>query len=88
MPAVAAVAGAVNPKNKNARIRLYEKLYDIPDDIIQIPHPIIGFTGKIDRMKIDLDLIRYLVENRSEWSVVLVGPVSPDIQRIINWWIK
>lgn len=69
-------------------IEMYEKSYNVPGDIYGIPHPIIGFTGKIDGMKIDLNLIRYLVENRPEWSVVLVGPIFPDVQQIINSWTR
>ncbi len=33
-------------------------------------------------------LIRYLLESRPEWSVVLVGPVFPDSQRVIFSWPK
>lgn len=67
---------------------LYETAGSMPDDIALIPHPIVGFTGKIAGNKIDLGLIRYLVENRPEWSVVLVGPVFPDLQRVIAGWPK
>lgn len=69
-------------------MEMYEKSYSVPNDIADITHPIIGFTGKIDCMKIDLNLIRYLVEKRPEWSVVLVGPIFPDVQRIITGWTR
>ena len=67
---------------------LYETTGPIPDDVALIPHPIVGFTGKIAGNKVDLRLIRYLVENRPSWSVVLVGPVFPDLRRVIAKWQK
>jgi glycosyltransferase involved in cell wall biosynthesis len=69
-------------------LALYEAPGPPPDDIAAIPHPIVGFTGKIASNKIDLGLLRYLVEKRPEWSVVLIGPVFPDLQRVIAGWQK
>jgi len=37
--------------------------------------PVIGYSGVI-RYMLDLDLIRFLAEQRPEWDFVLVGPVS------------
>lgn len=67
---------------------LYEAAGSLPADIALIPHPIVGFTGMIAGNKVDVGSIRYLVESRPEWSVVLVGPVFPDLQRVIAGWPK
>ena len=37
--------------------------------------PVIGYSGVI-RYMLDLDLIRFLAEQRPDWDIVLVGPVS------------
>ncbi len=48
-----------------------------PEDIMKIPRPIIGFAGGINK-NIDLNLIFYLAQQRPEWSIVIVGPLSEN----------
>lgn len=45
-----------------------------PEDIAQIPKPIIGYAGWIKR-HLDLKLILELARLRQDWSFVLVGPI-------------
>jgi glycosyltransferase involved in cell wall biosynthesis len=47
----------------------------IPADIANLPRPIVGFFGLIERW-IDLDLVNYLAERRPQWSFVLIGRVA------------
>jgi glycosyltransferase involved in cell wall biosynthesis len=47
-----------------------------PLDIASIPHPRLGFVGHIHYW-IDLKLIRFLAEQRPDWSFVLIGPTNP-----------
>jgi glycosyltransferase involved in cell wall biosynthesis len=42
-------------------------------DVAELPRPVIGVVGTLQYW-IDFDLIRYLAENRPDWSFVLVGP--------------
>jgi len=44
----------------------------IPEDILEIPHPIIGFHGNLSD-RIDIDLLQFLAERNKDWSFVLVG---------------
>jgi glycosyltransferase involved in cell wall biosynthesis len=46
-----------------------------PADLKQIPHPRIGYVGRIKR-QLDLALLRSLAGRHAEWSFVLVGPVE------------
>lgn len=46
----------------------------IPEDIKQIPKPIVGFIGAIDDYKLDIELLSYLARRRADWSIVLIGP--------------
>jgi glycosyltransferase involved in cell wall biosynthesis len=48
----------------------------IPPDMASIRAPRLGFVGHLHYW-IDLKLIRFLAEKRPEWSIVLIGPVSP-----------
>lgn len=47
----------------------------IPNDISNIPHPIVGYFGVIDE-RIDLDLIRRAAERLPEISFVMIGPLA------------
>jgi glycosyltransferase involved in cell wall biosynthesis len=46
-----------------------------PSDVRDLPRPIIGFFGLIEKW-IDLELVDYLAEQRPNWSFVMVGRVA------------
>lgn len=48
----------------------------IPEDIRQVKKPVIGYTGYISAWRIDVDIIRYIAENLTGCSIVLIGPVD------------
>ncbi|MFN3651796.1 MAG: glycosyltransferase [Armatimonadota bacterium] len=48
---------------------------EIPEDVRNLPHPVIGYYGVIDE-RMDYDAIRALSEAFPEGSIVLVGPVT------------
>ena len=45
-----------------------------PDDLENIPHPIIGFFGALVDLKVDFNLLCQIASRRPEWSIVLIGP--------------
>src|SRR4030042_6207790 len=47
---------------------------EIPDDIKDIPHPILGYWGAIDE-RIDHRLLERLALRHPDWSIVLLGPI-------------
>lgn len=50
----------------------------IPGEIRDLPHPVIGYFGAIDRW-FDLDLIEYLARARPAWSFVFIGKQVIDV---------
>ena len=48
----------------------------LPPDILQLPRPVIGYSGLISR-RLDLALIGYVARAHPEWSLALVGEVNP-----------
>ncbi len=48
----------------------------IPPDIASIKKPVIGYVGALDAYKVDFELVRYIAVERSDWSIVLIGPVA------------
>jgi glycosyltransferase involved in cell wall biosynthesis len=50
----------------------------MPDDIKDIPHPILGFFGLI-RDWVDLDLLAEVARRRADWNIVLLGDSTVDL---------
>lgn len=48
----------------------------VPDDLIKIPSPRIGFIGAISGYKVDFHLLRFIADKRPDWSVILIGKVG------------
>jgi len=46
-----------------------------PSDILQLPKPVIGYSGLISR-RLDLGLIDYIAKVQPEWTLVLIGEVN------------
>jgi len=48
----------------------------VPEDLLKIPSPRIGFIGAISGYKVDFGLLRFIAESRPDWSIVLIGKVG------------
>lgn len=48
----------------------------VPDEIRDLPKPIIGFVGAVSDYKLNADWVLHLAQTRPEWSIVLVGPTG------------
>jgi glycosyltransferase involved in cell wall biosynthesis len=61
---------------------LYNKKHisTIPEDIASIPSPIIGYTGVLVDLRLDIDLIRFLANKYPQWSIVLIGPEDKSFE--------
>jgi teichuronic acid biosynthesis glycosyltransferase TuaH len=77
------LAGYLHKYNPNSRyigqgcnLELFDAsaTHPIPEDIKDIPHPIIGYVGAIVSLRIDIDIISEIARSRPDWSIVLVGP--------------
>lgn len=57
-------------------LSLYDhtKKWVFPDDIQNISHPIIGYTGAINSVRLDCDLLFNLAIHRPNYNFVFVGP--------------
>lgn len=51
-----------------------ERKIDVPDDLKDIPKPIIGYVGFLSSRRLSIEIIVYMAEQRKDWSIVLVGP--------------
>ncbi len=58
-----------HPKDKN-----------IPADMAALPHPIIGYVGALQSIRLDIALLEYIATQKPEWSIVLVGPEDDEFR--------
>lgn len=52
---------------------LKEDIKEAPE-LADIPRPIIGYTGYLTTMRLDIEIIKHIATSRPQWQVVLVGP--------------
>lgn len=45
-----------------------------PADIRAIAHPRIGYVGALQSIRLDMELLEYIAQQRPDWNIVLVGP--------------
>jgi len=87
-PQLHRLKGQWNPRTvivpSGAKIAHFSKAADpatpIAAELMTLPRPIVGYFGQVDRWKIDFDLLIYLARRHPDWSVVLVGPVAPEVR--------
>ena len=48
----------------------------VPQDLSSIPTPRIGFIGAISGYKVDFSLLRFIADEKPEWSIVLIGKIG------------
>ncbi len=52
----------------------------IPDEFKDIPKPVIGYVGSLTTLRLDIELIEHIANQRKNWSFVLVGPEDTDFK--------
>ncbi len=61
--------------------RAQDERLAIPSDTADLPGPVVGFFGLIER-RIDLELVDYLARERPHWTFLLIGRVALPEQQI------
>lgn len=56
----------------------------IPEEMKQIPHPVLGFYGNIDNHTSDISLIEALADLLPDISIVLIGSSSLDLSALAS----
>jgi len=46
----------------------------VPLDVKDLKKPIIGYVGALQSIRLDIELLKYIAQQKPEWSIVLVGP--------------
>jgi teichuronic acid biosynthesis glycosyltransferase TuaH len=52
----------------------------VPAELAQIKGPIIGYVGALQSIRLDIQLLKYIALQRSEYSIVLVGPEDNEFK--------
>ncbi len=53
----------------------------VPGELESISHPRIGFTGYLNTIRLDIDILIHIAEQRPGWNIVLVGPEDEDFRK-------
>ncbi len=48
--------------------------FPMPEDLKNIPRPIIGYVGALSSLRLNVDMIAEIALLKSDWSFVLIGP--------------
>lgn len=48
----------------------------LPETLMHLKEPIIGYMGWLNELRLDLELIEYIAKARNSWSFVFIGPES------------
>jgi hypothetical protein len=51
--------------------------HNFQKDILNIPKPIIGYSGLVAQ-RLDYDILNFIAENNPKWSIVFIGKVNFD----------
>jgi glycosyltransferase involved in cell wall biosynthesis len=52
----------------------------VPEEMRSIPGPVIGYIGYLTTIRLDIELIKYVADQRPGWSIVLVGPEDEEFR--------
>lgn len=53
----------------------------IPNEFKDIPSPVIGYVGSLTTLRLDIELLEHIANQRKNWSIVLVGPEDEDFKK-------
>jgi len=63
------------PSGVDAAHFCYDRGRRAPDDIGNLPRPIVGYYGVLDE-RIDFELLEHIAARRPKWSIVMIGPLA------------
>ena len=53
----------------------------VPAEFKEISSPIIGYVGSLTTLRLDIDLLEFIANQKKDWSIVLVGPEDEDFKK-------
>lgn len=52
----------------------------LPEEFKNIRSPVIGYVGSLTTLRLDIELLEHMANERKNWSIVLVGPEDEDFK--------
>ncbi|WP_417876567.1 glycosyltransferase [Winogradskyella sediminis] len=53
---------------------------EIPQEFAAIKGPVIGYVGSLTTLRLDIELITFIAQQRPDWNIVLVGPEDDNFK--------
>ncbi|TSA24095.1 MAG: glycosyltransferase family 1 protein [Bacteroidetes bacterium] len=55
----------------------------LPEDVREIQRPIIGYTGALTTIRLDIGILEFVAKAHPDWSLVMVGPEDETFQKSV-----
>jgi len=55
--------------------------HKVPHDISKIKHPIIGYIGALNSLRLDIETIQHIAKEKKNYSIVLIGPEDETFKK-------
>ena len=84
---LARIASQYNPKSyfvgQGCDVTMFNRkmVYEIPQDIVSIKKPIVGYIGALYTMRLDIEILKHIAKNLPEISLVLIGPEDDEFKQ-------
>ncbi len=60
---------------QGCELEIFQKsIFKIPEEIKDIPHPIVGYVGALLAERLDINALINVARKKPEWNIILVGP--------------
>jgi glycosyltransferase involved in cell wall biosynthesis len=68
---------------QGCELEIFSNISDksIPQDILAVSKPIIGYVGALQSLRLDLEIIAHIALTKPDWSIVLVGPEDDQFKK-------
>lgn len=84
---LAGLAAKHNPHSyyvgQGCDLSLYDRsiIPNLPNDMASIPKPVIGYTGALFSLRLDVDILVHIAREKPDWSLVLIGPEDETFKK-------
>lgn len=52
-----------------------------PSELTNFKRPIIGYIGALTSLRLDIDVIQFIADQKKDWSIVLIGPEDEEFMK-------
>ncbi len=74
---------------QGCELEIFQKeVYEKPEELKQIPYPVIGYVGALLGNRLDIEVITHIAQQKPDWNIVLVGPEDESFKNSRLHYLK